>query len=156
MEIGTAGLNLIKSEEGYMPKMYKCAAGKDTIGYGHVILPSEPHLRTALLTPAEALALLKTDIQAKYGKSVFAACTRKPTQNQFDAMVSLAFNIGTAGFAKSTVCRLHNAGSTDAAAIKLAFGAWNKVTNPKTKIKAANAVLTRRRATEATLYLKAV
>lgn len=136
-----------------MPKMYKCAAGHDTIGYGHVILPSEPHLRTALLTPAQALQLLKKDIEARYGAAVAKACTRKPTQNQFDAMVSLAFNIGTAGFAKSTVCRLHNAGSTDPAAIKAAFGAWNKITKAGKKV--ANAVLTRRRATEAALYLKA-
>lgn len=153
MEIGTAGLNLIKAEEGFMPRMYKCAAGKDTIGYGHVILPSEPHLRTAVLTQAQALDLLKKDITARYGAAVAKACTRKPTQNQFDAMVSLAFNIGTAGFAKSSVLRLHNAGTATAAMMKMAFGAWNKVTNPKTGVKAANAVLTRRRATEAALYL---
>ncbi len=137
-----------------MPRMYRCPAGKPTIGYGHVILKGEERYLTAALSEAEASALLLADVSATYGAHVAQQLTQAVTQNQFDAMVSLCFNIGTAGFSKSSVLRLANAGSTDRAAITAAFGAWNKVTNPKTKLKEVSKGLTLRRSREAALYLK--
>ncbi len=136
-----------------MPRRYLCPAGKPTIGYGHVILPAEGRYHTATLSEAEASALLQADVEKKYGAHVAKCLTRAVTQNQFDALVSLCFNIGTGGFSQSSVLRLANAGSTDAATIKTAFGAWNKVTNPNTKLKEVSKGLTKRRATEAALYL---
>lgn len=66
------------------------------------------------------------------------------SQGQFDAMVSLSYNIGMANFASSTVLRDHLAG--DHAGAAAAFAMWNKqhhvVLNG----------LTRRRAAEAALY----
>lgn len=153
MQISAKGLALIKKEEAFKPRRYLCAAGKPTIGYGHVILPSEPHLNTATLSEPEASALLLQDVGRKYGAHVASRLTRAVTQNQFDALVSLCFNIGTGGFDQSSVLRLADAGSTSTEAICAAFGLWNKVTNPNTKKKEVSNGLTVRRAREAALYL---
>ena len=153
MRISAKGLALIKQQEGFMPRRYLCAAGKPTIGYGHVILASEPHYNTATLTEGQASALLQQDVDKKYGAHVAERVHRAVTQNQFDAMVSLTYNIGTGGFDQSSVLALANAGTTSPEVIKRAFGLWNKVTNPITKVKLPNAGLTARRAREAALYL---
>jgi lysozyme len=82
--------------------------------------------------------------------SKFAAKVRdvlagaKTTQPQFDAMVSLAYNIGAGAFSKSTVLRKHRAG--DYAGARAAFLMWNKNDG---KVMAG---LTRRREAEAALY----
>jgi lysozyme len=154
MKISQAGLDLIKREERFMPRKYLCSAGKPTIGYGHVILKGEERYNTATLTEAEASQLLQRDVDTKYGAHVANRLKRAVTQHQFDAMVSFCFNVGTGGFDQSSVLRLANAGSDDRAAITAAFGAWNKVTNPKTKVKEANKGLTLRRGREAALYLQ--
>jgi lysozyme len=153
MQISEKGLSLIKKEEKFMARKYLCPAGKPTIGYGHVILVSEAHLNTATLTEAQASELLVKDVARQYGAHVASRLTRPVTQNQFDALVSLTYNIGTGGFDKSSVLRLANAGSTSHEAICQAFGLWNKVTNPKTKQLEVSNGLTVRRAREAALYL---
>jgi lysozyme len=68
----------------------------------------------------------------------------KTTQPQFDAMVSLSYNIGVGAFSKSTVLRKHRAGDYPGA--QAAFAMWNKNDG------AVMAGLTRRRAAEAALY----
>ncbi len=153
MQISEKGLSLIKKEEAFKSRRYLCAAGKPTIGYGHVIQASEAHLHTATLTEPEASKLLVQDVNKQYGAHVAKRLTRAVTQNQFDAMVSLCFNIGTGGFDKSSVLRLANAGNTSTEAVCAAFGLWNKVTNPETQKKEVSKGLTVRRAREAALYL---
>ncbi|HEX8573264.1 MAG TPA: lysozyme [Allosphingosinicella sp.] len=68
------------------------------------------------------------------------------TQNQFDAMVSFAYNVGPANLAASTLLKKHKAGDYKSAAAE--FGRWNKAAG---KVMAG---LTRRRAAEAALYSK--
>ena len=68
------------------------------------------------------------------------------TQHQFDAMVSLAYNIGMGNFSASTLLRKHKAGDKAGAAAQ--FAVWNKAN------KKVMAGLTRRRAAEAALYAK--
>ncbi|MDF0540734.1 lysozyme [Sphingobium sp. H39-3-25] len=67
------------------------------------------------------------------------------TQSQFDAMVSLAFNIGSEAFRKSTLLKKHLAGDFEGAAAQ--FSRWNKAVG---KVLAG---LVKRRAAEAALYL---
>jgi len=155
MKLSEKGLALIKQEEAFAPRLYHCQAGKPTIGYGHVVQVNEPRLldEGRVLTEAEASTMLQADVDKKYGAHVARSLTRAVTQNQFDALVSLCFNIGTGGFSQSSVLRLANAGSTDKVAITTAFGAWNKVTNPNTKLKEVSKGLTVRRGREAALYL---
>jgi len=66
------------------------------------------------------------------------------TQNQFDAMVSLAYNIGLAGFQQSTLLRHHRAGRYEQA--RAQFAVWNKQAG-----KVLDG-LTKRRAAEAAIY----
>lgn len=90
----------------------------------------------------------KLEELAEFAEGVDALLTRPANDNQFGAMVVLAYNIGVAGFAQSTVLRAHNRGDFEAAA--RAFALWNKA---KGRVMRG---LTRRRAAEAALYLKPV
>jgi lysozyme len=99
------------------------------------------------ITEAEASQRLWRDVST-FERAVYTACTLKPTQPQFDAMVSLAFNIGSSAFARSTVLRAHNAG--DFAAASRAFSLWNKAGGKELR------GLVRRRADESALYLTPV
>ena len=74
--------------------------------------------------------------------------------NQFAAMLCLAYNVGLAAFAKSTVCRLHKAGDYSGAA--RAFALWNKVRDRSTRQLRPHPALEARRAREAALYLEPV
>ena len=154
MKISEAGLALIKREEQFRATWYRCEAGRPTIGYGHVIQPGEERFYKSRLTEAEATELLRLDVGRQYGAHVASRVHRDVTQHQFDAMVSLCFNIGTAGFDKSSVLALANAGTTSPSVMRAAFGLWNKVTDPTTKVKRVSAGLTARRAREAALYLQ--
>jgi lysozyme len=66
------------------------------------------------------------------------------TQHQFDALVSIAYNVGTGNLGSSTLLRKHKAGDHEGAAAE--FAKWNKAAG---KVMAG---LTRRRAAEAALY----
>lgn len=139
MKIGPRGLALIKQYEGCRLKAYRCSADVWTIGYGS----TGPHVTAGkVISQAEADALLAKDLE-RFERTVTQRAV-KPTQNQFDAMVSLAFNVGEQALGNSTLLRKHNAG--DHAGAKAEFAKWNK---------AGGRVLSGlvvRRAAEAALY----
>lgn len=105
MKTSQKGLDLIKKFEGFSDKEYICPAGKPTIGYGHVILPSEyfPEPMTRL----EGELLLKKDLEPRE-KSLNKFLKVKITQNQFDALISLIYNIGVENFKQSTLLNFLN------------------------------------------------
>ncbi len=139
-EIGAAGLALIKQFEGRELTAYKCPADVWTIGYGS----TGPHVKPGMtITESEAEQLLRDDLD-RFEASV-ARCVPNATQNEFDAMVSLAFNIGTAGFERSSVLKRLLAG--DKAGAADAFLMWNKAGGR------VLAGLTRRRQAERELFL---
>lgn len=112
-----------------------------TIGWG----ATGPDIHLGLTwTQAKADTRFAHDLAA-FAAGVQAALDRAPTtQSQFDAMTSLAYNIGLANFRISTLLREHRAGDYATAAGE--FGKWNR---QKGKILAG---LTRRRAGEARIY----
>ncbi|MBJ6132890.1 lysozyme [Ochrobactrum sp. Q0168] len=140
--IGRPGLNLIKEFEGLRLEKYKDAVGKWTIGYGHLILPSERFERP--LTESEAEDLLQSDLR-KFEGGIIQYVTARISQNQFDALVSFAFNLGLANLKGSTQLRLLNQGKYSEAAEQ--FLRWNKAGGM------AMPGLTRRRAAERDLFL---
>lgn len=142
--IGQSGLNLIKEFEGLRLEKYKDAVGKWTIGYGHLILPSERFDRP--LTELEAENLLQSDLR-KFEGGVIQYVAVSMNQNQFDALVSFAFNLGLANLKGSTLLRLLNHGQYTEAAEQ--FLRWNKAGGM------ALPGLTRRRAAERDLFLRA-
>ena len=137
-----AGRKAIRGFEGERLTAYPDpATGGDpwTIGVGH----TGPEVKRGLtITEAQSAAYLVADL-ARFETAVNAA-TPVTTQAQFDAMVSLCFNIGASAFARSTLVKKHNAGDYDGAARQ--FVVWNR---------AAGRVmpgLTRRREAEARMY----
>ncbi len=99
------GLDLIKKFEGFSDKEYICPAGKATIGYGHVILPSDNF--PSYLTRKEAEDLLKKDLEPRQ-TALNSFLRVNINQNQFDALMSLIYNIGTGNFQKSTLLKFVN------------------------------------------------
>jgi lysozyme len=144
MRLSPAGRGKLKRLEGFRGKAYIPVPGdRVTIGYGF----TKGVQMGDTMTLEEADRRLITEL-VPYEQAVQRACKIGPNQNQFDAFCLLAFNIGIAGFQKSTVLRCHNAGDYQAAA--RAFGLWNKSSG---KVYAG---LTRRRAEESALYLTPV
>lgn len=143
--VNQAGIDLIKEFEGCKLTAYRCPAGVVTIGYGWT-RPIDGKLLTmgTKITQAKADALLVNGL-ADYAEVVEKVCS-KSTDNQFAAMVSLAYNIGTGAFVQSSVCRQHKFGHYADAAD--AFRLWNKSGG---KILSG---LVRRREAERLLYLR--
>lgn len=139
-QIGAKGLALIKSFEGLRLTSYKCPADVWTVGYGS----TGPHVKpNTTITEAQADKLLQDDLD-RFEASV-ARHAPNATQNQFDAMVSLAFNIGTGAFEKSTLLRKFKAG--DVAGAAAGFAAWKNAGGRELP------GLVRRRAAERALFV---
>lgn len=143
MKTSERGIKLITQFEGFRAQAYRDVVNVWSIGYGFTKGVKEGDT----ITRSEAATRLKREL-VEYEDGVLAACTRKPNQNQFDAFVCFAFNVGVAGFQRSSVLKAHNRGDDQAAA--RAFGLWNKAGG---KVWPG---LTRRRAAEAALYLEPV
>lgn len=139
MKISTTGLNLIKSFEGCRLTAYKCPAGVWTIGYGHT-----GGVKSGMtITQAKADAYLKSDL-AKFETHVMSYDKKyKWTQNEFDALVSFAYNVGN-------ITGLTNGGKRTKKQISEKILAYDKAAG-KTL-----AGLTRRRQAEKALFDKPV
>jgi len=124
MQISDRGRKLIESFEGLRLKAYRDAAGVWTIGFGHSTGAGNPIPAAGMtITAAEAGTILSNDLK-KFEACVLSAIKRPMEQGQFDAMVSLAFNIGTGAFRSSSIVSLFNRGDIIAAAN--AFRLWDR------------------------------
>ena len=141
MRTSPKGIRLIQQFEGFRSKAYRDPVGIWTIGFGFTKGVKEGDT----MTQAQASARLKSEL-AEYEAGVKQACTVPPNQNQFDALVCFAFNVGVAGMKRSSVIKAHN--REDHQAASRAFGLWNKAGG---KVWPG---LTRRRAAESALYLE--
>lgn len=133
--------------EGFRSRAAQLDDGRWTVGYGHTATAREG----AEITEADAEALLLYDlIQASHAvnEHVFAPLN----QNQFDALVSFAFNIGARAFKSSPTVRRLNEGRVLEAA--LAMELWRKADLEGERI--VIDALVRRRAAEKALFLRPV
>ena len=122
LTVSKEGIALIKRYEGYKTTPYRCAAGKITVGYGHVIgnglqLPDEWNRTFSL---GEIDELLRTDL-ARFERGVSRYCPVYLTQSQFDALVSFSFNLGLGVLQRSTLRQKINRGDADAAKVILKY-----------------------------------
>jgi lysozyme len=148
MKTSSVGIALIKRFEGLRLEAYFCPAGVLTIGYGHTSAAGTPFVSQGMkISEVEAERILVKDLQT-YEEAVLRSLKAKPNQNQFDAMVSLCYNIGSGGFSKSSVARKFNAG--DIAGAAEAFKLWNKGNGKVLE------GLVRRRKEESALFMKPV
>ncbi len=121
MKISENGLHFIKNEEGCILHPYKDSKGLWTIGVGHLIVEDE-HFGN--ITEKEAIKLLFNDIK-NTEKSINNLVKVPLNQNQFDAICSLVFNIGSGNFKNSTLLKFLNSKNCSGAAEQ--FPKWKFV-----------------------------
>lgn len=96
------GKTFIKHYESCRLKAYRCSANKLTIGWGHVIKESDD----LEITLAKAQRFFDSDIkQAERSIELLVDLGVKLTQGQYDALVSLIFNVGHGNLAKSRLLK---------------------------------------------------
>ncbi len=116
-----AGLTLTKGFEGLSLSAYADQGGVWTIGYGH----TGPGVHAGLIiTQEQADAFLESDVAAAV-TAVNRLVTSAINQNQFDALVDFAFNLGIAALSQSTLLRDVNTGNFAAAGPQ--FLLWDHV-----------------------------
>jgi lysozyme len=124
MRMSPDGRKKLTAREGVRLKAYKDSVGILTIGVGHTSMAGPPKVVPGMtITNAESDAIFARDL-VKYENAVNKAVKFPLTQNQFDALTSLCFNIGPTAFAKSTLVRKLNAGDILGAANS--FLSWDK------------------------------
>lgn len=105
MKISEKGIEFIIKEEGEKLTSYLCPAKIWTIGIGHTGPDVKPNMA---ITREKSRELLKLDLR-RFEKAVNTYIKQELKQAQFDALVSLSFNIGVGNFSKSTLARKINA-----------------------------------------------
>lgn len=150
-------LALIKASEGLRLAPYRCPAGVPTIGYGNTRYADGRAVKLSdpPITQAQADALLMATLQP-YADAVNRLVKVQINQNQFDALVDFAFNVGTdededtiaEGLGDSKLLKLLNAGNYSGAAAQ--FDVWVMAGGRRLP------GLVKRRALEKQLFLKSV
>ena len=148
MQVSDAGIELIKSFEGFRANAYpdpKSGGDPWTVGYGTTKFPSgRPVKKGDYVTPAQAEMYLREDVK-KFASSVDALVTVPLKQCQYDALVSFVYNLGATNFRKSTLLKKLNAKDYKGAADE--FLRW---VSPGSSVEAG---LRRRRTAERTMFL---
>lgn len=151
MKTSKAGLDLIKEFESFRSAPYLCSSGVPTIGYGTTVYPNgiKVKLSDQKITQQLAESFLQHYVNA-IEKDVLNLVKVPLKQNQFDALVSFAYNVGSdidedtkaEGLGDSTLLKLLNAG--DIAGASKQFERWNKAGG-----KVSNGLIRRRKAEKA-------
>lgn len=146
MQLSTNGFNLLAELEGVVLNPYKDSVGIPTIGIGSTYYEdgTKVTMKDKAITKERAIQLAKNVVKS-FEARVNEVILLPMTQNQFDSMVLLCYNIGESGFARSSVVRNFNAGNLQKAADS--FLLWNKAGGKVSK------GLTNRRQKERNLFL---
>lgn len=121
MKISEKGIEFIIKEEGEILTAYICPAGVLTVGVGHTGKDVKAGMK---ITKEQSRELLKSDL-VRFENSVNRSVKVNLTQNQFDALVSFAFNVGTGAFETSTLLKKINT-SASIGEIEEQFRRWNR------------------------------
>jgi lysozyme len=151
MKISNQGIELIVEFEGEILEVYKDPVGLPTLGVGH-LLTREELRKFPVGTPiskATSRAYLRADLK-RFEDALSGLIEVPVTQSQFDALLSLAFNIGEENFTKSSVLRKTN--KKDFVGAAAAFMSWTKARNKAGKLVVLPGLVRRRKA-ERALYL---
>lgn len=146
MHISPSGIDLICNFEGKRLAAYDDGVGVWTIGFGTTVYPNGIKvMKGDTCTEAQAKTYMAHDLK-KFEATVNKAVTVQLNQNQFDALVSLAYNIGTNAFSKSTLVKKLNANDIRGAADQ--FDVWVNAGGKRMQ------GLVNRRTVEKALFLK--
>jgi lysozyme len=146
MKLDENGYLLITKFEGFSATPYLCSANVPTIGYGSTFYIDgfKVTIKDSAISESQALDMFKI-IADKFAINVTKLLKKTVTQNQFNSLVSFAYNCGITNFTKSTLLKKVNINPNDLT-IRQEFLKWNKA---KGKIITG---LTRRRNEEANIY----
>ncbi len=146
MTTSLKGLDIIKKHEAFRANPYLCPAGVATIGYGATYYPNgvSVTLNDPKITKLKAMEYLKLMVQ-RYESGVRRYVNTDLKQNQFDALVSFAYNLGLGSLKRSTLLKLINKDPNDEKIFN-EFLRWNRANG-----KILNG-LKKRRLEEATIY----
>lgn len=107
MQLSDKGLELIKTSEGFRNKAYLDTGNVWTVGYGTTRINGRPVNKSDVVDELFAVVLLKEDVASACG-TVNRLVKVPLTQNMFDSLVDLVYNIGESQFIKSTLLRKLN------------------------------------------------
>lgn len=147
MKISENGLKLIKKFEGLSLKPYLCRAGIPTIGFGNTFYENmkKVTLQDETITEERADSLFNFLVTTNFVNVVNRLVIVDINQNQFDALVSFVYNLGSGNFEKSTLLKKVN--QEDFIGASLEFEKWNRASG---KVLSG---LTKRRLAEKELFL---
>ncbi len=145
-KIDQKGIDLITSFEGLRLEPYLCSAGVPTIGWGTTRYPNgnKVSLKDKSITREQAIEYFKHDIN-QFELSVDALAIDTITQNQFNALVSFTYNLGSQALKSSTLLKKINLNPNDST-ISNEFMKWCNANGKKLT------GLIRRREDESKLY----
>jgi GH24 family phage-related lysozyme (muramidase) len=139
-DFSESGVKWLKDVEKERLKPYDDATGKEideytegaTIGIGHLITSKKEFAKYKDgITGDQSKALLKSDL-SKFISTVRTSVTAEVNQDQFNALVILAYNIGESGFKSSSALKMINNSSLKSVngygSVEKAWKAWNKET----------------------------
>ena len=126
MIVSKNGLDLIKEFESFKSKPYLCPSQKATIGWGSTYYPDgkKVTLQDKEITEEKAFEILEYIANKDFGSNINKVVKVPLNQNQFDALVSFAYNIGNGNFNSSTLLRWLNQGNYKEASMQLLR--WDK------------------------------
>lgn len=154
--IDSVGFVFLQQREVFSSKPYLCSAGVPTIGFGNTFYPDgrKVSMKDKPITKSYAIEIFEI-VVAGFVKDVNSLVTSNITQNQFNALVSFAYNVGSdididtiaEGLGDSTLLKKVNANPNDKTIAK-EFAKWNKANG-----KVNNGLISRRQL-ETELYFK--
>ena len=110
------GMGLLEQFEGLRLEAYLDSAGIYTIGYGTIKYPDGNKVKKGdKTTKAQAKGYKLHDLK-EFETTVNTSVTVPLSQNQYDALVSLSYNIGSGAFKNSTLLKKLNSGDYKGAA----------------------------------------
>lgn len=148
-ELSNKGVQFLIQEEGLVKRPYLDSAGIPTIGVGMTFYPhsgKKVTMKDAPITTEECIRYLRMTVKI-FEHGVYSVTRDDINHNQFDALVSFTYNVGTYGFKGSTLLKKVNANRNDPT-IKAAFEQWRNATVGGVK----KPILLGRRKREAALY----
>lgn len=142
-QLSTNGLSFLGKEEGLRLSPYLDSKGIPTIAIGCTYYEDGTRVKMSDPSITQARALLLTiNVLKSFQDAINFCCHEGITQNEFDALVSMCYNIGIAAFKKSMLLTYINSNSADSQTIIKGFTGWTM-----------KGILLPRRLRESALYL---
>lgn len=147
MKLNEEGYKLIQEFEGLKLSAYRCSAGVPTIGYGNTVYENGSKVKMGdKITKERANTLFKL-FADKFAADVLKLIKSKVSQNQFNALVSFAYNVGIGNLKNSTLLKKVNINPDDET-IEIEFLKWVNAGGKRVQ------GLVNRRVAESKLYFK--